>query len=41
MGSRMVIVQEFRQLLPQAFIALAFVAKNDRAFKQRFLQLLG
>jgi hypothetical protein len=23
------------------FIALAFVAKNDRAFKQRYLQLLG
>jgi len=41
MRSRMVIVQEFRQLLSQAFIALAFVTKNNRAFKQRFLQLLG
>ena len=41
MRSRMVIVQEIRQLLSQAFIALAFVTKNNRAFKQRFLQLLG
>jgi hypothetical protein len=40
-GPGMAIVQELRQLLPQAFIALAFVTKNDRAFKQRFLQPLG
>jgi hypothetical protein len=37
----MVVVQELRQLLPQAFVPLAFVTENNRAFEQRFLQLLG
>jgi hypothetical protein len=41
MGSSMVVVQKFRQLLPQAFVALAFVTEEDRAFKEGFLQLLG
>jgi hypothetical protein len=36
----MVVVQEFRQLLPKAFVALAFVTEKDRALKQGFLQLL-
>jgi hypothetical protein len=37
----MVIVQEFRQLLPQAFVALAFVTENDGPFKEGFLERLG
>ena len=41
MGPRMVILQEFRQLLPQAFVALAFVAENDGPFKEGFLEGLG
>ena len=41
MGPRMVIVQEFRQLLPQAFVALAFVTENDGPFKEGFLERLG
>ena len=41
MGSRMVVVQEFRQLLPQAFVALAFVTENDGPFKEGFLEGLG
>jgi hypothetical protein len=36
-----VVVQEFSQLLAQAFVALALVAENDGAFEQRMLQLLG
>ena len=40
-GSRMVVVQEFRQLLPQAFVALAFVTENDGPFKEGFLERLG
>jgi hypothetical protein len=36
----MVVVQEFRQLLPQAFVAFAFVAENDCPFKEGFLQFL-
>jgi len=34
------IVEEFGQLLAQAFIALAFVAENDGPFEQGLLQLL-
>ncbi len=32
-GPRMVVVQEFRQLLPQAFVALAFVTEDNGTFK--------
>jgi len=34
------IVEEFGQLLAQAFIALAFVAESDGPFEQGLLQLL-
>ena len=34
-------MQEFRQLLPQAFVALAFVTENDGPFKEGFLERLG
>jgi hypothetical protein len=37
----MVVVQEFRQLLPQAFVTLAFVTENDGPFKEGFLERLG
>ena len=37
----MVIVKEFSQLLAQTFVALALVPKNDGAFEQGVLQLLG
>jgi hypothetical protein len=36
-----VIVKEFSQLLAQTFVALALVPKNDGAFEQGVLQLLG
>jgi len=36
----MMVVQEFGQLLAQAFITLAFVAENDRPFEQGLLKLL-
>jgi hypothetical protein len=41
LGPRMVIVQEFRQLLPQAFVSFGFVTEDNRAFEESFLQLLG
>jgi hypothetical protein len=41
LGPRMVIVEEFRQLLAQAFVAFGFVTENNRAFEEDFLQLLG
>ena len=34
LGPGMVIVEELRQLLPQAFVALAFVTENDGAFEE-------
>ena len=34
------IVEEFGELLTQAFIALAFVAENDGPFEQGLLELL-
>ena len=37
----MMVVQEFRQLLPQAFVTLAFVTENDGPFKEGFLEGLG
>ena len=37
----MVVVQEFRQLLSRAFVALAFVTENDGPFKEGFLEGLG
>ena len=36
--SRVVIVQEFRQLFPQALVAFAPVSERDCALKQGFLQ---
>ena len=36
--SRVVLVQEFRQLFPQAFVAFAPVSEDDRALKQGLLQ---
>lgn len=36
----MVIVQEFGQLLAQAFIALALMAKHDCAFEEQLLKFL-
>jgi hypothetical protein len=36
-----VIVKEFSQLLAQTFVALALVPKNNGAFEQGVLQLLG
>jgi hypothetical protein len=36
-----VIVKEFSQLFAQTFVALALVPKNDGAFEQGVLQLLG
>ncbi len=40
MGARVMLVQEFSQLLAQAFIALAFVTEKDCPFEQRLLLLL-
>jgi hypothetical protein len=37
---RVMIVEEFGQLLAQAFVALAFVAENDGPFEQGLLKLL-
>jgi hypothetical protein len=37
----MMVVQEFRQLLPQAFVTLAFVTENDGPFKEGLLEGLG
>jgi hypothetical protein len=34
------IVQKFRQLLAQAFVAFAFVAEHHRPFEQRVLQIM-
>jgi len=36
--SRVVIVQEFRQLFPQTLVAFASMSEADRTLKQRFLQ---
>jgi hypothetical protein len=41
LGPAMVIVEEFRQLLPRAFVAFGFVTENNRALEQGFLQPLG
>jgi len=39
--SRVVIVQESRQLFPQALVAFASMSKADGALKQGFLQRRG
>jgi hypothetical protein len=39
-GARVTIVQEFGQLLAQAFIALASMTEQDCPFEQRLLLLL-
>jgi hypothetical protein len=36
----MMIVQEFRQLLPQAFVTLAAMAEHDGALEQCVLEIL-
>ncbi|HMK70304.1 MAG TPA: hypothetical protein VK442_04955 [Xanthobacteraceae bacterium] len=40
MGARVVIVEEFGQLLAQAFIPLALMAEHDGPFEQGLLKLL-
>jgi hypothetical protein len=39
-GARVMIVQEFGQLLAQAFVALASMTEQDCPFEQRLLLLL-